>query len=70
MDSTETAALSRCSDKGDINADGVIDNTDADLLRKYLAGGYGSIINHENSDIDGDGRLTMKDFSVLRRTLS
>lgn len=55
---------------GDINADGSVTSEDLLLLRKYLAGGYGSIINHTASDYDGSGNINMKDASLLKRRLA
>jgi len=54
---------------GDIDSDGVLDESDADLLAKYFAG-YNVSIDPEAADINGDGEVTRKDAMFLARYLA
>ena len=54
---------------GDVNNDGVVDVTDVITLRRYLAGGYGIVVDEVTADIDGDGNVTVADVVVLRQLL-
>ena len=54
---------------GDIDSDGVLDESDAELLAKYFAG-YNVSINLEAADINGDGEVTRKDAMFLARYLA
>ena len=52
---------------GDVNGDGVVNDADVELLRKYLTDIVGdSAINKTNSDINGDGKVTLTDLSQLK----
>lgn len=52
--------------KGDLNNDGRVDNADLDLMRDYMIERIGdSAINKNNADIDGNGQITVSDFSRL-----
>jgi hypothetical protein len=55
---------------GDINGDGVVDDTDVLLLRLYLAGQSVDIFNNTSTrraaDVNGDGRIDGVDLLLLR----
>ena len=53
--------------KGDLNNDGKVDNTDADLMRKVMVGAISeSQINRNNADMDGDGEpASPADMAIL-----
>ena len=55
---------------GDVNNDGVTNAKDVTFLRRYLAGGYGIVIQEIVSDANGDGTINAKDVTVLRRFLA
>ena len=55
---------------GDLNLDGTVDSVDVMLLRKYLAGGYGVLINYTAADYDGNCIVNMKDASLLKRYIA
>ncbi len=55
---------------GDVDGDGSINAKDVTLLRRYLAGGWGVVINTEDADVDGDGNVNAKDVTLLRRYLA
>lgn len=62
---------SNATRSGDANGDGRCDTKDLILFRQYLANydynnGTSSIELHENADVDGDGRYTLKDICDLR----
>lgn len=54
---------------GDVNDDGVFDVADIITLRRYLAGGYGVVIDEFAADINADGTITIADVVLLRRLL-
>ena len=52
---------------GDVNGDGVVNDADVELLRKYLTDIVGdSAINKKNADLNGDGKVTLTDLSQLK----
>ena len=50
--------------KGDVNNDGKVDQTDLDLLKKYMVG-INMSINQSNADMNDDGQITIVDVSRL-----
>ena len=57
---------SNSSLKGDINGDGRVDNSDVELMRKYMVGMVSeSQINKANADMNGDGTVDISDFAML-----
>ena len=55
---------------GDVNGDGITNAKDVTVLRRYLAGGYGAVIQEAVSDCNGDGTINAKDVTILRRFLA
>lgn len=53
--------------KGDVNRDESVDNADAMLLKRYVAGWDGIVVDEANADIDGDGEVTNADAMILKR---
>lgn len=52
---------------GDVNGDSVVNDADVELLRKYLTDIVGeNAINKKNSDLNGDGKVTLTDLSQLK----
>jgi len=50
--------------KGDVNADGIFDNDDIALLKRYFAG-YDVNIDKTASDINGDNKVTRADLVAI-----
>ena len=63
---TALAALLR----GDVNGDGITNAKDVTVLRRYLAGGYGAVIDEKVGDVNNDGVTNAKDVTILRRYLA
>lgn len=51
--------------KGDVNGDGKVDKSDADMLDQYIIGLRSSIPCPKNADMNGDGRHTLTDVSRI-----
>ncbi len=52
--------------KGDVNGDGKVDQSDLELMRKYMVGMVPDFqINKANADMNGDGNVDVADFSML-----
>lgn len=52
--------------KGDVNGDGKLDQTDAELVLKYAIGTIGeSELNTKSADMDNDGKITTKDAQII-----
>lgn len=52
---------------GDVNGDGMVNDADVDLLKKYLINVVGDKdINKSNADVNGDGKVTLTDLSQLK----
>ena len=70
----ENGVCTACGDRlftlGDLNADGLITATDVVLLRRYIAGGYGVMINESAADLNLDGMITATDVVILRRYIA
>jgi hypothetical protein len=49
---------------GDVNGDGCVNNKDAILLLRYLAGGEVAL-SVDEADLNGDGRENMEDVRFL-----
>ena len=62
-----TPSISVTQLKGDVNDDGVVDVADVVTLRRYLAGGYNTVVNELQSDMNDDGEITISDIIELRR---
>lgn len=54
---------------GDVNGDGTVKLNDAILLRRYIAGGGGTI-DMEAADVNGDGSVKLNDAIILRRYIA
>ena len=65
---TEQEALPPASLIGDVNADGTVDRSDAEMLSKWLAGS-GVITSWKQGDLNGDGRLNAADLTLLKHIL-
>lgn len=52
---------------GDVNEDGLINTTDVVYLRRFVAGGYGIIINESAADVNDDGLINTTDAVYIRR---
>lgn len=55
---------------GDLNDDGVVNAKDVTLLRRYLASGWGVVVDEDRADVNSDGVVNAKDVTVLRRYLA
>lgn len=52
---------------GDVNGDGVVNDADVELVRKYLTDIVGeNAIDKKNADLNGDGKVTLTDLSQLK----
>lgn len=52
---------------GDVNGDGIVNDADVELLKKYLINVVGDKdINKTNADVNGDGKITLTDLSQLK----
>ena len=40
------------------------------LIRRYIAGGWGVTIDEYYADVNGDGKLNLKDVVLLRRYIA
>ncbi len=56
--------------KGDVNGDGKVDKSDADILDQYIVGLRSSIPCPKNADLNSDGRHTITDVSMLTRLVN
>ena len=56
------------AEPGDVNDDGYVNKTDAELLRDYLLAKE-TQIDAEAADINADGTLNAKDLTLLKRRL-
>jgi uncharacterized protein (DUF2141 family) len=54
---------------GDVNGDGVIDQTDIDLIRAAFGSSPGSINWNPNADLNGDGRVDMRDLGIASNNI-
>ena len=50
---------------GDVNDDGIVDIDDMVKLVDYLLLDSTTIIREDNSDVDGDGEITIEDLSLM-----
>lgn len=68
----ESITINYRIDKGDFNADGIVDSTDAEMLRQFMVGidTRNANITFENSDINGDGSVNVFDYMMLTRALN
>ncbi len=55
-----------CYPVGDVNVNGKVDATDAQLVLKYVAGTAGTF-NQKNADVDADGKITSADALKIQR---
>ena len=55
---------------GDMNGDGAVNLKDVVLLRRYIAGGWGSDPDRQTADFNGDGAVNLKDVTLLRRSIA
>lgn len=51
--------------KGDVNGDGKVDKSDADMLSEYIQGNRSSLPCPKNADANGDGRITVADVTKI-----
>ena len=56
--------------KGDVNGDGDINLKDVVLIRRYIAGGFGTKLDEAIADMNGDGIVNLKDVVMLRRQIA
>lgn len=54
---------------GDINGDGLLSEEDIYTLRRYLVGGYDTIMDETVGDVNQDGAINAKDVVALRKML-
>jgi lactocepin len=55
---------------GDVNGDGVIDNRDVAVLRRYIAGWSGVSVTLAAADVNDDGVIDNRDVAILRRYIA
>lgn len=55
---------------GDVNEDGKINSTDVILVRRDIAGGYGTKISEQAADVNADGRINSTDVILIRRHIA
>ena len=55
---------------GDANNDGLVNLKDVVVIRRYLAGGWGVIINEVNADVNADSFVNLKDVVLINRFLA
>lgn len=55
---------------GDANDDYFVDISDVLIIRRWLSGGWGAVINEVNADVNNDNSIDLKDVVILRRYLS
>lgn len=65
---TVTDVLSGCL-QGDVNADDSVSIADAVVLSRWLIAADQPLAAWQNGDLDADGQLTAKDFTLLKRML-
>ncbi len=53
---------------GDVNADGTVDENDAEMLQRYLVK-LGDLTDASQGDVNMDGTIILSDFVALKRTL-
>ena len=68
----ETVKVNYRIDNGDYNSDGIVDMTDAEILRKYMIGSSveNFDINSENADINDDDSINVFDYMELTRSIN
>ena len=68
----ETVKVNYRIDNGDYNSDGIVDMTDAEILRKYMIGSSveNFDINSENADINDDDSINVFDYMELTRNIN
>lgn len=54
---------------GDVNHDGVVDTTDADLIRDYI-NDHSVSIDLDLADVDNDGEITLEDRTQILRQIA
>ena len=54
--------------KGDVNADGAFDISDAVTLQKYILG-KGSLVNFSNGDMNNDNIIDIFDVTAMKKLL-
>ncbi len=54
---------------GDVTGDGIVNNKDVTMLRRYLVGGWDVTIDIAAADVNADGSVNNKDMTLLRRYL-
>ena len=55
---------------GDLNDDGFANAKDVTVLRRHLAGGYGTSLEDRLADVNADGSVNAKDVTTLRRFIA
>ncbi len=67
---TTATTTAPVQNKGDINADGLVDIADAVLLSKYILGSDTlTVTQAENADMNNDKRLDVFDMALLRKAI-
>lgn len=56
--------------KGDMDLNGVLNDTDVTLLREIVAGGSATSDQRAQADVNGDGKINMDDVEALKAVIS
>ena len=54
----------------DLNGDAALDLKDVATLKRYLAGGFGVVLDVQKADMNADGVVDLKDAALLKRFLA
>ncbi len=67
---TLDAYIGYCGIAGDVDASGVIDEADLNLLLRYLSGYRGEGLSPDLFDINEDGKVNNRDLIAIKQTIS
>ena len=56
--------------KGDMDLNGVLNDSDVTLLREFIAGGSATSQQRAQADVNGDGKIDMDDVEALKAVIS
>lgn len=62
-----TAAVIENALPGDLDQSGTVKMMDVLMLRKYIVGGYGIVLDENVADVDKNGKVNMMDLILLRK---